>query len=348
LNTLGSIPRINTHRFSSRDGKNIPIKQVKPIVKLLSARGMTLDAIIKNTGLTIHDLNRIDIELSPEQHNVLLLNAIHFMPDTRFAADLGEQDFINQDSLLACRIMSSDTVEQGMYLLSQYYTLWTNQFDLKFSVNSQWGIFQLTPQVEFGPTLPFYIEYFYAILLAFGKYCLGENQLPLIYEFSYSAPTNKKHYIENFSEHLRFDEAENRVLIPRALLRRRLVFSNKEVAHTKDQNCRSIIHNLQSQISIAQRAQQLIASAEIENLCLEQVAKVLCLSPRSLRRHLQSEGLQFKTLVDQRKQTIALELVQENKLPLSVIAGQLGYQDLSSFSRAFKRWHGQSPKLFQR
>ncbi len=346
MSTLGSISHPTAFTPNPSNGSNIPIKQVKPIVKLLFARGMRIEAMIENTGLSLQDLNRIDLELTPPQHHILLLNAIQFMPDMSFAAELGEQDFINQDSLLACRVMSCDNGEQGMRLLSRYYKLWTNQFDLKFSVGSQGGVFQLTPQVDFGPTLPFYVEYFYAILFSFGKFCLGETQLPLIFEFSYPAPENTEHYTRHFSNNLRFEQEENRVLIPHTLLKQPLIFSNKEVARTKDHNCRSIIHDLQSQVSIAQRAKQLIATAKFEDLCLEHLSGILHLSPRSLRRHLKNEDLQFKALVDARKQAIALELVKANKLPLCKVAAQLGYQDLSSFSRAFKRWHGQSPKFY--
>ena len=322
------------------------IKQIKPLIKLLIRQGVCLPDLLRNTGIEEGQLMRRDIELNGFQHQQLLLNAIQHAPDMSFGAKLGEQDFINHDSLLASRVMSCDNVLEGMLLLSEYYKLWTNQFDLCFDITDQWGEFSIVPHIDFGPTLPFYIEYLYAILYAFGCFCLGEKNIPLIFEFSYPRPEKGYHYGEFFSDTVRFEQPKNRVLLPKSLLSRKLIFSNPELARRNDRKAQDHIHNLTAN-DIVSRTRAIIKKNALSTVCLDTTAAQLCMSSRSLRRHLQQHGHSFQSLVDEQRRASAVQLLGENRRTIQEIAITLGYNDASSFSRAFKRWEGVSPKEYQ-
>jgi AraC-like DNA-binding protein len=76
---------------------------------------------------------------------------------------------------------------------------------------------------------------------------------------------------------------------------------------------------------------------------VEEVAKALAMSPRSLRRKLESENTTYKNILDQERQQIAQQLLHGSKMKLDELAFHLGYADTASFSRAFRRWKGCSP-----
>jgi len=325
---------------------SLNIAQVKPLIKFLIREGAHLNDILANTGLDQTHLIRRDIELNSEQHQQLLINAINLSHDMSFAAKLGEQDFINNDSLLACRVMSCDTVGEAMAMLSTYYKLWTNQFDLNFETSDRWGIFSITPHIDFGPTLPFYIEYLYAILYAFGCYCLGEKSVALIFEFSYPEPKNSEYYGQYFSNNVRFNQAQNRVLLPLNLLSRSPIFSDPELARINDKDAQDKMQTLIA-TDIVSRTRALIEKSPLSTVCLDAIAGQLCMSSRSLRRHLQHEGKSFQGLVDEQRRNSAKKLLAPQNKSIQEIAILLGYNDASSFSRAFKRWEQISPKEFQ-
>lgn len=324
----------------------INVKHIKPIVKFMIRQGLALEDILSGTNLRPGDLVCRDISINALQHHQLLLNVFKHAPDMSFAAQLGEQDFINQDSLLASRVMSCETVEEAMNMLSDYYQLWTNQFDLSFDVTERWGIFSIRPHVDFGPTLPFYIEYVYAILYAFGCFCLGEKTLPLIFEFSYSKPERSTHYARYFSETVRFNQSIDRVLLPKHLLSQKLIFSNRELARKNDHDVQVKFKTLHAD-DIVHRTRLLIEKSTLSSVSLESVASELCMSSRSLRRHLQNEGQSFQNLMDQQRKARAKTLLRASRNSIQEIALLLGYNDTSAFSRAFKRWEGLSPKEYQ-
>jgi AraC-like DNA-binding protein len=74
------------------------------------------------------------------------------------------------------------------------------------------------------------------------------------------------------------------------------------------------------------------------------VARKLGVSRRSLTRHLSSEGLTFARVLQRLKSDLAKRHLADVTLSISEIAWLLGYQDVSAFTHAFKRWTGKSPR----
>lgn len=79
----------------------------------------------------------------------------------------------------------------------------------------------------------------------------------------------------------------------------------------------------------------------------ESVAQSLHLSLRSLQRHLADEGFRYDVLLNQCRQNLAMQHMRDPRSSLSEIAYLLGFADTSSFSRAFKRWTGQTPSQYR-
>jgi AraC-like DNA-binding protein len=80
---------------------------------------------------------------------------------------------------------------------------------------------------------------------------------------------------------------------------------------------------------------------------LEKVAGGLKMSARTLQRRLGAHDLQFSALVDETRRELAEDHLAHSNLALAEVAFVLGYADLATFIRAFKRWTGQTPKAFR-
>jgi AraC-like DNA-binding protein len=70
------------------------------------------------------------------------------------------------------------------------------------------------------------------------------------------------------------------------------------------------------------------------------------MSARNLQRHLAEEGTSFKELLTEARVTLGRNYVGEGRLSVTEIAFVLGFADTSTFSRAFKRWTGMSPREY--
>jgi AraC-like DNA-binding protein len=89
--------------------------------------------------------------------------------------------------------------------------------------------------------------------------------------------------------------------------------------------------------------QHLMTNAYLGILSLEDVAANFNMAPRSLQRRLQEENITFHQLADSVRKSLALHYIESGKHPIKAISNMLGYNELSAFSRAFKRWTGKAP-----
>jgi AraC-like DNA-binding protein len=71
------------------------------------------------------------------------------------------------------------------------------------------------------------------------------------------------------------------------------------------------------------------------------------MSQRSLQRKLAEQNTTYKQVLDGVRYDIAKSYLSESSHTATEITFLLGFSDLSAFTRAFKRWHGQSPSEFR-
>ncbi|GGY52880.1 AraC family transcriptional regulator [Parvularcula lutaonensis] len=77
------------------------------------------------------------------------------------------------------------------------------------------------------------------------------------------------------------------------------------------------------------------------------VAKSLAMSARTLQRRLAEKDISFQALVDSSRRDLAQQLLRETTYSLAEIAFLTGFAEQSGFTRAFKRWAGQTPRSYR-
>src|SRR6478672_3693758 len=76
---------------------------------------------------------------------------------------------------------------------------------------------------------------------------------------------------------------------------------------------------------------------------VEDVARSLGMSERTLARKLSDEGLNFTEILQQLRHDLAVRYLDDRKLHVSKIAWLLGFREVSAFTHACKRWTGKTP-----
>jgi AraC-like DNA-binding protein len=78
-------------------------------------------------------------------------------------------------------------------------------------------------------------------------------------------------------------------------------------------------------------------------LGISEVAEQLNVTERTLRRRLATEGTDFRTILDDIKNTLARNYLRKTSLSVVEIADLLNYTEATNFHRAFQRWNSTTP-----
>jgi AraC-like DNA-binding protein len=76
---------------------------------------------------------------------------------------------------------------------------------------------------------------------------------------------------------------------------------------------------------------------------VEDIARGLGMSERTLARKLSDEGLNFTEILQNLRRDLAVRYLKDHKLHVSKIAWLLGFREVSAFTHAYKRWTGKTP-----
>ena len=107
---------------------------------------------------------------------------------------------------------------------------------------------------------------------------------------------------------------------------------------------------------------QINDTSELERLIVDQIGEVLSegvptlaevagrlgMSTRTLQRRLSADGLAYQDLILDARKTLSEQLLRRTDFALAEIAFLTGFSDQSTFTRAFKRWSGETPAHYRR
>ena len=84
----------------------------------------------------------------------------------------------------------------------------------------------------------------------------------------------------------------------------------------------------------------LLLNGDLLRLRSEEVADAVHISPTTLRRRLRADGIHYQSILDQVRRHRCTLMLEKRWLPGKCVAWELGYAEVNSFYRAFRRWTG--------
>ena len=162
-------------------------------------------------------------------------------------------------------------------------------------------------------------------------------------------PTLVDEYRQVFGCEVRFEQPESALLASPELLEHRLRQPDPLLLSTLEAHAARKLETLGIGTSLAQKVRDCLRDSLHERLPRkEQVAAELHINTRTLHRRLRSEGTSWRQILDSLRQEMARELLRDSDMSQADIAEKLGYTDIRSFQRSFRRNNGLPPGAFRR
>jgi AraC-like DNA-binding protein len=147
---------------------------------------------------------------------------------------------------------------------------------------------------------------------------------------------------------VRFGQPVNQLVFDAAQLDWPLRMSDRASLRLAQDQCERALGALEHDGSIVARTRSLVARKEGGARSVEEVAALMHVSPRTLKRHLAAHGVTYSSLAESELREKAILLLQTSDLSLEEVAERIGYSDVANFTRAFRRWTGRTPARYRR
>lgn len=186
-----------------------------------------------------------------------------------------------------------------------------------------------------------------AALVTFMQEQVAEPPPPSLIGFTFPAPADPaelRAYSEFFRCPVRFGDSHVRIRFPLAYLGLPMLHSDPGLRLLLDQQARALLAAMPSPDAFDQALQQTLLKLLPEGQAsIARTASVLHVSVRTLQRRLDARGLSWQQMLDRSREELARQYLTDAGLALTDIALLLGFSEQSAFTRAFKRWTGQTP-----
>jgi AraC-like DNA-binding protein len=321
-----------------------------PITLLEQAAHLGVDRreLMMKAGISPQELRGPDGRVPSIKVWWLWQELINRVPDPALGITLGEtlQD-PSWCGLVGYTLSFSRTVGEALDRLARYSRIVAETVGISVESRDDRTCIVLVADPQFE-LLRHPIDNRLASILRIVRSLSGKPLAPLAVELPYPR-------LKNLSEHRRFFQAPLHFGAPRAALHLRKVDLMLPIVHADDTLVGYLDHMASQQLkdlragTMAQRVGRMLwfeLSGGIPSL--HRIAARLGVSSRSLQRQLQAEGNPFRSLLDQFRREMAVRLGRRRTLSVREIAFLLGYEDASSYHRAFRRWYRSSPRALRR
>jgi AraC-like DNA-binding protein len=190
-------------------------------------------------------------------------------------------------------------------------------------------------------------EFAMTALLPMLRLFAGEQARPMRVDFAYRAPHYVAEYARVFGDAVHFEQAFTQMELPRAYLDETRVYRSPEIFALLETEAERSLGRLERDSSLRERIVSVLSRGAPRRLAMDEVARELGMSARSLRRRMQAEGVGFAALVQLSSTRAAKRMLERPGASIQETAHAMGFASSAAFHRAFKRWTGMTPKQYQ-
>lgn len=260
--------------------------------------------------------------------------------DDSIGVQLGTQLAVSNFNALGYAAASCENLNDALQLIPQYESLIMTQGNTLIRQENQRVEVSWTMSGE--QYLSMLEDLFLASWVTLAHMLSGQNTLGIKASFTHKEPQNLMLWQKTFGPDLYFNQPKAAISFDVVLLELPILHSDPFMFQvmTKEADGLASTLGLSLRSKVADWLIQQLPKGEPDQASL---AQYLNISERTLRRRLQQESTGFKEILESVRKAKATYYLRNTIMPIIEISMRLGYQQLTTFNAAYKRWTGQTP-----
>lgn len=327
----------------------VTVRAVQPVVAGLDALGYETDTIFANVTIPRDVLDNADGGIPHTAMMAFWQEALAVTGDDYLGLHLAEAAPMKSFGVHAYALQSSPTLREAYRRACRYQRLIHEATDLTFDEGADEGVLQHTlPDGRSVPRHP--AEFLVTLWVRFGRLITGSTWAPRLVCFAHHAPPDVTAHRHIFQTHIQFLSGRTAMYIPNYILDTPNARADPGLIGVLDDYAERLLKQrpTPTAATLSERVRfQLLETLTGGIPTAEEIAQSLHMSVRTLHRNLQQEGATFSELLNQLRQQQATNYLTNPNISISEVAFLLGFSEISSFYRAFKRWTGTTPAEFR-
>ncbi|MEM6345746.1 MAG: AraC family transcriptional regulator [Bacteroidota bacterium] len=327
------------------------IMQSRSLLKILlfaESLGADTAAICEAAGFTLAELEGdTQIEAPYEKLEKLWRSAASQTQDPLLGLHMGEFYGVTGLEVVGSILQNSPTLGAGIVNANQYLNLVTHTFQISASARSE-GV---EMQFHINPDCRIYTPFavwqtldvgMVIVIKALRSLSMG-RMTPSKVLLQRTELIDFKEYERIFRCPIELGCSETKIVLTPNLWEEPILVADQRLLALLIEHAQSQQYQLGQGPSLKRMVKEsLLNHSESTPPDLDHTAAMLHMSPRSLQRKLKAEGTSFRMLLDEIRQERATYYLR-HEIPIKEVAFRLGFQEVSAFSHAFKRWTGKTP-----
>lgn len=245
-------------------------------------------------------------------------------------------------------VVSCSRARDAAQRMIHYATRYYEDLDLELDLSEEVGVLRqgfVTSEPGQHPQLETFVL---AGIVLLSREVLGQQWDPISVSLAEEKPASTDDYTRVFRCPVHFGADANVVRFPTNVLDQPLLDANDELAHMLNRYVEELLSDLQRDRGFSNDVRRaLVGGVARGQTSLEETARSLGLSPRTLQRRLRSEQTSHRGLLDSVRERLAHRYLLDRRLTVDEVAESLGFSEPSAFHRAFRRWTGSTPAVYR-
>jgi AraC-like DNA-binding protein len=323
---------------------------VRAVVQVCEARGVDADVLLAGSGLDGPRPLGLTTRVTSVEFDALCLRAVSLTGDPAIGLALATELPEHALQVVVFLLRAAGTLREAYGDFVATSRLIADNPRWTLNEHGEVAVLAFSCPIEHPTTQR--IANDWGMALAYRMVCgfaKGPAERPTLVRLAHAAPSDLAPYTRHLPCQLAFGAARNELCFPRALLDAPQRFGDAQARSALRLVADELIRHLPGHDALLDRVRFFVhRTRDLGRLGVQELAAALGMSESALRRGLATEGASPSELLDDARRTRACAALARGEGSLKGLADALGYADVRSFQRAFKRWTGQSPSSYRR
>ena len=311
----------------------------------LREQGFGDEQIFAGMDFGAEQLNKEAFRLSIEQHEQFILRMLDLSGDPHFALQLVEVRDQSASNLPMLAAANSGHIAKALQVIARYSKIITRVFTVNMSEEPP--RLDLTLHVEHEQVAYFAVSSLALFINRFFQDALEGGNLVQRMDLPVPSPPGFASVASKYPFELRFDQAHCGIYLDGQALDTPIGRADPQTLRLLTDMAEQQLREADAETSLEGALRALLLDHLAAPPKLDDAARILNLSPRSLRRKLAESGTSYQGVLDAVRLAVASRLIRETDRPIAAIGYELGFTNPSDFGRAFKKWSGQPPSAYR-